>query len=93
MREAFRSVLPREILTRGKMGFGVPLATWFRGELREPLQSLLLEPTARLRQYLDGDYVRRLVNAHVAGRANLEHQLWLLLTFEVWLRALPRSRA
>jgi asparagine synthase (glutamine-hydrolysing) len=93
MREAFRSVLPREILTRGKMGFGVPLATWFRGELREPLQSLLLAPTARLRQYLDGDYVRRLVEAHLAGRENLEHALWLLLTFEVWLRALPRSRA
>jgi asparagine synthase (glutamine-hydrolysing) len=93
MREAFRSVLPTEILARGKMGFGVPLATWFRGELREPLQSLLLEPTARLRQYLDGDYVRRLVEAHLAGRANLEHQLWLLLTFEVWLRARPRSRA
>jgi asparagine synthase (glutamine-hydrolysing) len=93
LREAFRDVLPGEILTRRKMGFGVPLATWFRGELREPLQSLLLEPTARLRQYLDHEHVRRLVAAHLSGRENVEHQLWLLLTFEVWLRSLGRARA
>jgi len=93
MREAFRDVLPGEILTRSKMGFGVPLATWFRGELREPLQSLLLEPTARLCQYVDREHVRRLVEAHLSGRANVEHELWLLLTFEVWLRSLGRARA
>jgi asparagine synthase (glutamine-hydrolysing) len=92
LREAFRDMLPGEILTRGKMGFGVPLATWFRGELREPLQSLLLEPTARLRRYVDVAHVRRLVGTHLSGRANLEHELWLLLTFEVWLRSLSRSR-
>jgi asparagine synthase (glutamine-hydrolysing) len=93
VRAAFRDRLPREILTRGKMGFGVPLATWFRGELREPLRALLLEPTARLRGYLDHEHVRRLVEAHLAGRENVEHQLWLLLTFEVWLRSLGRARA
>jgi asparagine synthase (glutamine-hydrolysing) len=91
MREAFRDLLPPEILTRGKMGFGVPLATWFRGALREPLQSLLLEPTARLHRYVNAEHVRRLVADHLAGRANLEHQLWLLLTFEVWLRSVARS--
>jgi asparagine synthase (glutamine-hydrolysing) len=93
MREAFRDVLPGEILARGKMGFGVPLAAWFRGELREPLESLLLEPTARLGRYVDGEHVRRLVADHVSGRANLEHELWLLLTFEMWLRSLARGRA
>ena len=92
MREAFRDVLPGEILTRSKMGFGVPLATWFRGDLREPLQSLLLEPTARLGRYVDREHVQRLVAAHLSGRANVEHELWLLLTFEVWLRSLGRTR-
>lgn len=93
LREAFRDVLPREILTRGKMGFGVPLATWFRGELREPLRALLLEPTARLGRYVDRAHVHRLVEAHLSGRANVEQPLWLLLTFEVWLRSLARARA
>jgi asparagine synthase (glutamine-hydrolysing) len=93
LRAAFRDVLPREILTRGKMGFGVPLATWFRAELREALRSLLLEPGARLGRYVDRAHVGRLVDAHLSGRANVEHQLWLLLTFEVWLRSLARARA
>jgi asparagine synthase (glutamine-hydrolysing) len=92
LRETFGEVLPAEILARGKMGFGVPLATWFRGELREPLQSLLLEPTARLRRYVDIAHVRRLVEAHLSGGANAEHPLWLLLTFEVWLRSLDGAR-
>jgi asparagine synthase (glutamine-hydrolysing) len=95
MREAFRDALPGEVLTRGKskMGFGVPLGTWFRGELREPVQSLLLEPTARLRRYLDARHVRHLVEAHLSGRENTEQLLWLLLTFEVWLRTLGRDRS
>ena len=93
VRHAFGDVLPREILTRSKMGFGVPLAAWFRGELREPLRSLLLEPTARLRRYLDVEHVRRLVEAHLSGGADVAHALWLLLTFEVWLRSLGRARA
>jgi asparagine synthase (glutamine-hydrolysing) len=93
LREAFRQDLPAQTLRRSKMGFGVPLATWFRGDLKEPLRSLLLEPTARLRHYLNADHVRRLVERHLAGLENLEHPLWLLLTFEVWLRGLSRSRA
>jgi asparagine synthase (glutamine-hydrolysing) len=92
LRRAFRDVLPREIVTRGKMGFGVPLAAWFRGELREPLRSLLLEPTARLGEYVETAHVRRLVDDHLSGRADVEHVLWLLLTFEVWLRSLARAR-
>ena len=91
LREAFRGAVPAPILRRGKMGFGVPLATWFRGELREPLRALLLEPTARFRRYLAAEHVHRLVDDHLAGRANLEHPLWLLLTFEVWLRSLRES--
>lgn len=92
LRRAFAELVPRPVLERGKMGFGVPLATWFRGELREPLESLLLPSTARLAQYLDARYVRWLVREHLAGRQSFEHQLWLLLTFEVWLRSMNRSR-
>jgi asparagine synthase (glutamine-hydrolysing) len=91
LRRTFGEMLPREVLERGKMGFGVPLATWFRGALREPLRTLLLEPTARLTRYLNAARVRGLVDAHLSGREDVHHELWLLLTFEVWLRSLGRS--
>ncbi len=89
LRRAFADLVPREILTRDKMGFGVPLQRWFKTDLRDYLRDLLLAPGARLRGYVDQDYVRRLCEAHVAGAADYSARLWTLLTFEVWLRQLP----
>ncbi len=88
LRQAFADLLPPAILQRGKMGFGVPLRVWFTTELREYLQDLLLAPDARLRGYVEQDYIRQLWQAHQAGWADHSHRLWTLLTFEVWLRQL-----
>ena len=93
LRRAFADVLPAEILTRGKMGFGVPLQQWFRSDLREYLADYLLAPSARLARFVDPVYVRRLCEEHVAGRRDHGHRLWTLLTFEIWLRDLPSWRA
>lgn len=90
LRRAFRGMLPAAIARRGKMGFGVPLASWFRGAWREPLQDALLSPTACLYRYLDRSLVRELVSGHLSGREDAGHRLWLLLTFEVWLRNLSQ---
>lgn len=92
LRKAFADLVPQEILRRGKMGFGVPLRAWFTTELRDYIRDMLLAPDARLREYLDQGYVRRLCEAHASGRADHSHRLWTLLTFEVWLRQLPRLK-
>jgi asparagine synthase (glutamine-hydrolysing) len=89
LRRAFADLLPPEILTRGKMGFGVPLQQWFRSDLRDYLGDHLLASLPRLASYVDHRYVRRLCEEHVAGAADHSHRLWTLLTFEVWLRELP----
>jgi asparagine synthase (glutamine-hydrolysing) len=89
LREAFADLVPPAIERRGKMGFGVPLGTWFRGELRDYVRDRLLAPNARYRDYLSGPFVERVVGDHLAQRRNLGHQLWSLLCFEEWLRLLP----
>ncbi|MGE0039759.1 MAG: asparagine synthase (glutamine-hydrolyzing) [Vicinamibacterales bacterium] len=89
LRRAFADLLPPSVQQRGKMGFGVPLGTWFRGELREMLNDLVLAPDARHRQYLSAGYVEQVVRRHQAGHADMGHQLWSLLCFEQWLRLLP----
>jgi asparagine synthase (glutamine-hydrolysing) len=89
VRRAFADLLPADILTRGKMGFGVPLRQWFRSDLRDYLGDHLLAPQPRLASYVDHGYVRRLCEEHVGGSADHSHRLWTLLTFEVWLRELP----
>lgn len=92
LRRAFVDLLPREIVTRGKMGFGVPLRKWFQTDLREFLCDHLLAPGAELGRFLDGRYVRALCDEHFAGKADHSHRLWTLLTFEVWLQALGSWR-
>jgi len=92
LRKAFADLVPQEILRRGKMGFGVPLRAWFTTELRDYIRDMLLAPDARLRGYLDRGYVRQLCEDHISGRADHSHRLWTLLTFEVWLRQLPRLK-
>jgi len=93
LRDAFPDLVPPPIERRGKMGFGVPLDTWFRGELRDYMRDLLLPPDARYRDMLSGAFVEGLVARHLAGGANLGQQLWSIICFEVWLRRLPEWTA
>ena len=71
------------------MGFGVPVGSWFRGELREMVSDLLLAQNARYREMLDGRFVESLVQRHLSGRGDFGPQLWTILCFERWLQLLP----
>jgi asparagine synthase (glutamine-hydrolysing) len=92
LRDAFADLLPAAIERRTKMGFGVPLGAWFRGNLRDYLRDLLLAPEARYRDMLSGPFVEDLVRRHLAGRANVAPQLWSVMCFERWLQMLPDWR-
>ena len=87
LRRAFADDLPPVVAGRGKSGFGVPLARWFRGELREPARELLLGERARERGWFRPETVERLLGEHERGRADHGHRLWTLVMLELWLRA------
>jgi asparagine synthase (glutamine-hydrolysing) len=86
LRAAFRDLLPAEILARRKTGFGVPLARWFRAELRDFAGDVLLGERARARGQLRPAAVERLLREHAEGRADHGHRLWCLLMLELWQR-------
>ncbi len=86
LRDAFQDYLPKEIWTRPKMGFGVPIAKWFRQELRGKLCDTLLSPECRLTQFLKPERVKQIVDNHVEGRSNEGYRLWNLFVLELWLR-------
>jgi asparagine synthase (glutamine-hydrolysing) len=90
LRKAFQDLIPTSVAKRRKMGFGVPLGAWFRMELKDYIQDLLLDSSARYTTFLSAPYVQQLVKRHQAGQANSGLQLWCILCFEVWLRSLPR---
>ena len=86
LRRAFAPELPPLVAERGKSGFGVPLAAWFRGELRGLAGDLLLGERSRTRGWFRPEAVERLLAEHADGRADHGHRLWTLAMLELWLR-------
>src|SRR6185436_4226191 len=74
------------ILDRKKQGFGVPLGTWFRGNLRELFADTLLSPASLQRGYFQPAFVRQIVDEHLGGRRDHTLRLWQLVVFEKWLQ-------
>ncbi len=81
-----RDLLPPDVLTRGKMGFGVPVGAWFRGELADLLRGTVLAPDGLCARMFDAARLRAFTEAHISGRSNHEHPLWSLLMLERWFR-------
>jgi asparagine synthase (glutamine-hydrolysing) len=84
LKEVAATLLPPEILNRRKQGFGVPLGTWFRGNLRELFADTLLSPASLQRGYFQPLFVRQLVDEHVSGKRDHTLRLWQLVVFERW---------
>jgi asparagine synthase (glutamine-hydrolysing) len=86
LRRLMRDRLPPAILTRPKMGFGVPVGDWLRGQLRPLLDDTVLSDRALARGYFEPNAVRALVDEHVNRRADRTPQVWALLMLELWFR-------
>jgi asparagine synthase (glutamine-hydrolysing) len=80
--------LPPPLLHRGKMGFGVPLALWFRGALRAFLWDHLNSTAFAGRGVVSPAFVRQMLQEHDSGRRDNSHWLWSLLMLELWFRQL-----
>ncbi len=85
LKRALADRLPPAIRRRGKQGFGVPFAAWFRGPLSGVLRDVLAPERIRRGGLFDPGVVSRLVEEHVAG-ANHDGTLWSLVAFELWRR-------
>lgn len=92
MKKAARGWLPDEVLDRPKMGFGVPLATWLRNDLRELAHESLTDATAKERGYFEPGSVQRLLAEHDAGQDH-STRIWALLQFELWARMMLDAKA
>jgi asparagine synthase (glutamine-hydrolysing) len=84
LKKAGKRLLPPETLARRKMGFGVPVGNWMRGDLRPWAEDLLLSPRALKRGYFQPEALRQLVDGHLDGREDRSFQLWALVWLELW---------
>jgi asparagine synthase (glutamine-hydrolysing) len=86
LRRAMRGLVPSAILTRRKMGFPVPIGTWFRGEYRHVIDEFVLGPRAASRGLFDMAAISSLAARHLSGQERHDERLWLLVNLEVWQR-------
>jgi asparagine synthase (glutamine-hydrolysing) len=86
MKEAFGDLLPPAILTRSKMGFGIPLGAWFRGPLKGFWEEHVLSKEALARGYFREAALRGLWAEHQSGRRDQGYRLWALLMLELFFR-------
>jgi asparagine synthase (glutamine-hydrolysing) len=91
LKSALAGILPPDILERPKMGFGVPLAHWFRTDLRHLPSELLLGGDSRVHAYVRPAALERMIAEHQRGSADHSLRLWVLLQLEHWHREVVES--
>jgi asparagine synthase (glutamine-hydrolysing) len=90
-KRALEPYLPHDIMYRQKMGFSVPITSWFRNELREKLRETVLSDRLRSSAIFDLAYIERLLNEHQSGARNHSPLLWALAMFVGFLETLEES--
>lgn len=90
-KQAMEPFLPSEVLYRPKMGFAVPLASWFRGPLAQRLAAALLGPTLQETGLFNMACIRRLLSEHQSKRVDHSATLWSLLMFESFVRQIQQG--
>ncbi len=86
LKKAAARLVPKEVIYRRKMGFGVPIGAWFRGEMRDFVRGVLLAEKSLKRGIVKPDILERYVDEHTSGERDHAFQLWTLLMLELWFQ-------
>jgi len=84
LKESVKSMLPDDILYRKKMGFSVPLADWFRGEIKEFAEKKLFQENSGIDNFFSIKELKAIWNTHQSGVRDYSTILWSFLMFELW---------
>jgi asparagine synthase (glutamine-hydrolysing) len=91
LRQVLYRYVPRDLLERPKMGFGVPIDSWLRGPLRQWAEDLLTTDALNRHGLLNPGPIRSKWQEHVSGKRNWQYLIWDVLMFQDWLQHNSRS--
>ncbi len=84
LRQILYKYVPKQLVDRPKMGFGVPIDSWLRGPLREWAEELLDKNKLNQQGYLNSELVHGKWREHLSGKRNWQYYLWDVLMFQAW---------
>lgn len=84
LKEAAKGILPDSIIHRSKKGFGIPIAQWIKGDLKEMFTDFLSESQIRKTGFFNPSYTSCLLKEHLAEKKDHRKLLWTLFVFEAW---------
>lgn len=84
LRQVLYKYVPKELIERPKAGFGIPVADWLRGPLREWASDLLSADNLARQNIFNVQAITNMLNMHMSGKANYQSQLWTVLMFQAW---------
>jgi asparagine synthase (glutamine-hydrolysing) len=86
LKQVAARLVPRAVVYRRKMGFGVPVGKWFRGEMKAFVSEVLLSDASLKRGIIRPEMVSKHLEEHTSGKVDHAFQLWTLLMLELWFR-------
>jgi asparagine synthase (glutamine-hydrolysing) len=86
LRKAMEPFLPRQILSKKKVGLELPYSKWFCSELKELLLDHLSESALKDIPFINSSYPQQLIREHLNKKADRGRELWGLLNFVIWYR-------
>jgi asparagine synthase (glutamine-hydrolysing) len=86
LRKAMMDIIPEKIINRKKQGFSAPDESWYRGENAKYVKELLLNKRTVSTEFINHDYIKKVVDEHINHHINHRLLLWSFMNFEWWCR-------
>jgi asparagine synthase (glutamine-hydrolysing) len=84
LKDSFKGLMPKNFLSKSKSGFEVPIAHWFRNELKEDLIYMLSDKNLQMHGLLNKDFVQHLMSEHFSSKFDHSSKLWSIYCFQKW---------
>ena len=87
LKELLSNYVPKEFFNRPKMGFGMPVADWLKGPLKEWAEEIIYDERVKKEKLFNLNYIKLIWKEHQRGTANHQKLLWNFLMFQCWSNA------